>query len=121
MVKKVPIKNYRGFLKYLTKYLASTPIGVSRVTCVSYGYVNCYYQLYRSKQLEYECVEAKVFIVCMVQDILPKWFQLIRYYELQATASFNKLYEIIAKAVGDLVDGIINYVSWLKHSDFLEK
>ena len=57
----------------------------------------------------------------MVQDILPKGFQLIRYYELQVRASFKKWYEIIAKAAGDLVDGMINYVSLFKYSNFLEK
>ncbi|AQS36614.1 Putative transposase [Shewanella psychrophila] len=103
---KVPTKHYRGLLKYLTKYLATPPIGVSRITCVSDGYVS-YYQAY-NKQREYECVEAEVFIGRMVQHILPKGFQRIRYYGLQATASFKKWVEIIAKTAGDLVDGMIS-------------
>ena len=88
--KKVQGNNYRGLFKYLTKYLASLPIDVSRITCVSYGYVSCYYQSYRSKQLKYECFEEIVFILHMVQHFLPKVFQLIRYYKLQATKSFKK-------------------------------
>ncbi|MCL1127354.1 transposase [Shewanella surugensis] len=48
--KKVPTKNYRGLLKYLTKYLASPPIGVSRITSVSGGDVSYYYQSYSSKR-----------------------------------------------------------------------
>jgi hypothetical protein len=119
--KKVPTKHYRGLLKYLTKYLASPPIGVSRITRVSDGCVSYYYQSHRSKQREYECVEAEVFIGRMVQHILPKGFQRIRYYGLQATASFKKWYEIIAMAVGDLVDGMISYVSRLKYCDFFRE
>ncbi|WP_214657690.1 hypothetical protein, partial [Vibrio anguillarum] len=34
------------------------------------------------------------------------------------TASFKKWYEIIDKAAGDLVDGMIGYVSRLKYRDF---
>ncbi|NGZ65359.1 hypothetical protein G6Z96_20130 [Vibrio aestuarianus subsp. cardii] len=116
--KKVPTKHYRVLLKYLTKYLASPPIGVSRITRVADGYVSYYYQSHRSKQREYECVEAEVFIGRMVQHILPKGFQRIRYYGLQATASFKKWYEVIAKAAGDLVEGMISYVNRLKYSDF---
>ncbi|MCL1124326.1 transposase [Shewanella surugensis] len=52
--KKVPTKNYRGLLKYLTKYLASPPIGVSKITSVSGGHVSYYYQSYSSKRREYE-------------------------------------------------------------------
>ena len=69
--KKVPTNNYRGLLKYLTKYLASPPIGVSRITDVNDGYVSYYYQSHSSKQREYECVDAEVFIGRMVQHILP--------------------------------------------------
>ena len=54
----------------------------------------------------------------MVQHILPKEFQLIRYYELQDTASFKKWYDIIAEASGNLVDGMIRYINRLKYSDF---
>lgn len=119
--KKVPTKNYRGLLKYLTKYLASPPIGVSRITSVTDGHVSYYYQSHSSKRREYECVDPEVFIGRMVQHILPKGFQRIRYYGLQATASFKKWYEIIAKAAGDLVDGMISYVSRLKYRDFFRE
>ena len=53
-----------------------------------------------------------------MQHILPKGFQRIRYSGLQATASFKQRYEIIAKAVGDLVDAMISYVNRLKYCDF---
>ena len=46
----------------------------------------------------------------MAQHILPKIFQRIRYYVLQATAIFKKWYDIITKEAGDLVEGMISYV-----------
>ena len=49
-----------------------------------------------------------------MQHILPKGFQLISYYGLQATESFKKGYEIIDKEVGNLVDDMIIYVIRLK-------
>ena len=119
--KKVPTKNYNGLLKYLTKYLASPPIGISRITSVNGGKVSYHYQSHKSKQREYECVEAEVFIGRMVQHILPKGFQRIRYYGLQATASFKKWYEIIAKEAGDLVDGMISYINRLRYRDFFRE
>ena len=73
--KKVPTKHYKGFLWYLTKYLASPPIGVSRITAYDNGQVTYYYKSHRTKAIEYECVDVEAFIDRMVQHILPKGFQ----------------------------------------------
>ena len=80
-----------------------------------------YYQSHKSKRREFERVEAEVFIGRMVQHILPKGFQRIRYYGLQATASFKKWYEVIAKLTGDLVDSMMTYATRLKYSDFFSE
>ncbi|WP_376708509.1 transposase [Shewanella surugensis] len=61
-------KNYRGLLKYLTKYLASPPIGVSRITHVIGGHVDYYYQSHSSKRREYECID-----VFMWRCLLGAW------------------------------------------------
>jgi len=45
-------------------------------------------------------MEAQVFIGRMVQHILPRGFQRVRYYGLQAMTSFKKWFEVIAKAAG---------------------
>ena len=57
----------------------------------------------------------------MVQHILPKGFQRVRYYGLQATASFKKWYEEIARVAGDLVDAMVSYVNRLRYADFFEE
>ncbi|MEE8059515.1 MAG: transposase [Pseudomonadales bacterium] len=94
---RVPTKSYRGLIKYLTKYLSSPPIGVSRIVNYDGEEVKYYYQSHRTKTVAYETIDAQIFIGRMVQHILPKGFQRIRYYGLQATATFKKWYEVIAR------------------------
>ncbi len=119
--KKVPVKHYKSLIRYLTKYLASPPIGISRITAFAHGYVSYYYQSHKTKRREYVRVEAETFIGRMVQHILPKGFQRLRYYGLQATASFKKWYEIIAQVAGGLVDRMMTYVSRLRYSEFFNE
>ena len=119
--KKVPTKHYKGLLRYLTKYLASPPIGVSRITAYDNGQVTYDYKSHRTKAIQYECVDVEAFIGRMVQHILPKGFQRVRYYGSQATASFKKWYEVIARITGDLVDAMVSYVNRLRYADFFEE
>ncbi|MFT5756836.1 MAG: hypothetical protein ACI9LM_001561 [Alteromonadaceae bacterium] len=119
--KKVPTKHYKGLLRYLTKYLASPPIGISRITDYDNGQVTYYYKSHRTKGIEYEYVDVEVFIGRMVQHILPKGLQRVRYYGLQATAIFKKWYEVIARVAGDLVDAMVSYVNRLRYADFFEE
>ena len=121
MLIQVITKNYQGLLRYLTKYLASPPIGVSRITGYDNGQVTYYYKSHRTKGIEYEHVDVEVFIGRMVQHILSRGFQRIRYYGLQATASFKKWYEEIARIAGDLVDTMLSYVNRLRYADFFEE
>ena len=57
----------------------------------------------------------------MVQHILPKGFQRVRFYGLQATATFKKWYEVIARVAGDLVDAMVSYVKRIAYADFFEE
>nr|WP_127924182.1 MULTISPECIES: transposase [unclassified Pseudoalteromonas] len=68
--------------------------------------------------MQYECVDVEAFIGRMVQHILPKGFQRVRYYGLQATASFKKWYEVIARIAVDLVDAMVSNVNRLRYADF---
>ena len=119
---KVPsTSNYKGLVRYLTKYLASPPIGMSRITAYKQGQVSYYYQSHQTKRIEYECIDVEVFIGRMVQHILPKGFQRVRYYGLQATASFKKWYEVIARIAGDLVDAMVSYVNRVRYAELFEE
>ncbi len=118
---KVPTQSYRSLVKYLTKYLSSPPIGVSRIVSYDGQAVKYYYQSHRTKSRTYETIDAQVFIGRMVQHILPKGFQRVRYYGLQATATFKKWYEVIAQVTGDLVGTMVSYVKRVTYADFFEE
>ena len=89
----------RGLAAYLAKYVASPPIAVRRI--ISYdGQTVCYwYKDHKTKSEKSETVDALTFIGRMVQHIMPKWFQRVRYYGLQATKTFKKWAVVIRKAV----------------------
>lgn len=118
---KLPKGNYQGLIKYLTKYLSSPPIGLSRIQSYDDGQVKYYYQSHRTKGRVYETVDAQTFIGRMVQHILPRGFQRVRYYGLQATSSFKKWYEVVAKAAGDLVDAMVSYAKRINYAEFFEE
>jgi len=119
--KSVPTKSYKGLIRYLTKYLSSPPIGVSKIVDYDGENVRYYYQSHRTKGRAYETISVQAFIGRMVQHILPKGFQRVRYYGLQATATFKKWYEVIARVAGDLVDAMVSYVHRITYADFFEE
>jgi hypothetical protein len=119
--KGVPTRSYKGLIKYLTKYLSSPPIGVSKIVDYDGENVKYYYQSHRTKAVAYETIDVQKFIGRMIQHILPKGFQRVRYYGLQATSSFKKWYEVIARVAGDLVDAMVSYAKRLTYSELFEE
>jgi Putative transposase/Transposase zinc-binding domain len=115
---RVPTRNYKGLIRYLTKYLSAPPIGVSKIVDYDGENVKYYYQSHRTKSRAYETINVQTFIGRMVQHILPKGFQRVRYYGLHATATFKKWYEVIAGVAGDLVDAMVSYVNRITYIDF---
>ena len=85
----------KGLIRYLTKYLASPPICVSRIIGYENGRVKYYYKSHRTKAVEYECFDVERLSGRMVQHILPKGFQRVRYCGLQTTACFNRWYKLM--------------------------
>ena len=53
-----------------------------------------------------ETVDALTFVGRMVQHILPKGFQRVRYYGIQATKTFRKWAEVIRNGVRRLGRGV---------------
>lgn len=118
---KVPTKNYNQLIKYLTKYLSSPPIGISRITDFSDGGVEYYYKPHKTKKTEYEKIDVVKFIGRMVQHILPKGFKRVRYYGLQLPKTFKKWFETIARVAGDLVDATISFSKRVLYRVFFQR
>ncbi len=110
----------RGLAKYLAKYVASPPIAVRRILEYDGEKVKYWYQDHESNQRKVEEVDVKTFIGRMVQHIMPKWFQRVRYYGLEATKTYKKWSEIIKegiKKLGRLVKGAYQIVEGKKYRE----
>jgi len=91
-----------GLARYLVKYVVSPPMGLSRI--IKYdregGTVTYWYKDHLSQGKKTTVsVDRETFIGRMVQHILPKGFQRIRYYGLQATCKLKQVREQLAVAL----------------------
>lgn len=120
-VGEVPTGNTKGLIRYLTKYLSSPPIGVSRITNYADDIVSYYYKSHLTKCNEFEQVSVKVFLDRMIPHILPKYFQRVRYYGLQATAKSNFWREVISEIVGVVMESAKRIVKRISYADFFEE
>jgi Putative transposase/Transposase zinc-binding domain len=80
--------------RYLVKYVVSPPLGLSRIIAYDRecGSVSDWYRDHlKQGKKTVETVSRETFIGRMVQHILPKGFQRIRYYGLQATCTLKKV------------------------------
>ena len=109
-----------GLAKYLAKYVASPPIAVRRIIEYTGSHATYWYKDHKSKSKQVETVPVEVFIGRMVQHILPKGFQRVRYYGLQATKTFRKWVLIIEKgmrAIGRAVKGTYRIIGVKKYKE----
>ena len=117
---KVP-KDTRGLLKYLTAYLASPPIGLSRLDGYANGKVYYYYNSHETGNKELEVISPLLFLKRMMQHVMPKSFQKMRYFGLQATSTFKKYLSIITNVIGDLIDQVINGTRKIFYAEMFQK
>ena len=116
---KVP-EQCRGLAKYLAKYVASPPIAVSRIIRYTGEEVTYWYKDHETQNKEVVTVGVLTFIGRMVQHILPKGFQRIRYYGLQATKTFNKWIEVIKEGLrlaGRVIKGAYEVVAGKRYRE----
>ena len=88
--------------RYLAKYVVSPPMALSRIIAYdrARGTVTYWYRDHqRGGQRTEETVRRELFIGRMVQHILPKGFQRIRYYGLQATRILKQVRDRLMTAL----------------------
>jgi len=81
----------KGLAKYLAKYLVSPPISVSRITSYDGSSVSYKYKDHKTKKMEHLTVSVMTFIGRMVQHIMPKGFQRIRYYGFHSHVRYEAM------------------------------
>lgn len=85
----------QGLAQYLAKYLVSPPISIHRIQSYDGQTVRYWYRDHRTECIQRETLPADRFIGRMVQHILPKGFQRIRYYGLHANVRYAPLREAL--------------------------
>ncbi len=109
--------------RYIVKYVVSPPMALSRILHYdrARGEVTYWYRDHLSRGKKTEVVSRETFIGRMVQHILPKGFQRIRYYGLQATCLLKKVREQIAVAVRGAAQGALPVVASVKRLTYRER
>ena len=101
----------RQLTRYLVKYVVSPPVALSRIVAYdqAQGTVTYWYRdhLHQGHKMV-ESVSRETFIGRMVQHILPKGFQRIRYYGLQATCTLKKLRAQLMAVFGVAVQQVMD-------------
>jgi hypothetical protein len=89
----------QGLAQYLAKYVVSPPISVRRIEKYDDKSVSYWYRDHKTGQIEHQTLPAIQFIGQMVQHILPKGFQRIRYYGLHGNVRYQKIREHLAQII----------------------
>src|ERR671912_167638 len=111
---------YQSLATYLAKYVASPPISVRRIERYDGQHVTYHYRSHKTERVERETVAAQTFIGRMVQHVLPKGFQRVRYYGVQATKTFAKVKLLIQAAlakVKGIVQGAVQIIAPLSYRE----
>ena len=74
----------QGLAQYLAKYVVSPPISVRRIEQYDGAAVRYWYEDHQTQAIQHETLPVLRFIGRMVQHLLPKGFQRVRYYGLHS-------------------------------------
>ena len=89
----------KGLAEYLAKYVVSPPISVRRMEQYDGETVRYWYRDHKTERIEHETLPVLRFIGRMVQHILPKGFQRIRYYGLHGHVRYTKMRQRLAEVL----------------------
>jgi hypothetical protein len=83
----------KGLAEYLAKYVVSPPISIRRLEEYDGQQVRYWYEDHKTQAIEHVTLPVLRFIGRMVQHILPKGFQRIRYFGLHSHTRYQKIRE----------------------------
>ena len=108
----------KGLARYLAKYVVSPPIAVSRLIDYDGEEVEYWWRDHKTHKREEARIDVLTFIGRMVQHILPKWFQRIRYYGLHGTCKAKKIKAVLEKlllGLTDIIEGTYKVIAEKKN------
>ena len=86
----------KGLAEYLAKYVVSPPISVRRLEEYDGQQVSYWYEDHKTQAIQHATLPVLRFIGRMVQHILPKGFQRIRYFGLHSHPRYQAIREQLA-------------------------
>jgi hypothetical protein len=89
----------QGLAHYLAKYVVSPPISLRRIEQYDGQTVQYWYQDHQTEKIQHEVLPVLRFVGRMVQHILPKGFQRIRYYGLHGNVRYEKVRQHLAQVL----------------------
>ena len=81
----------QGLAHYLAKYVVSPPISVRRIEQYDGTTVRYWYEDHQTQAIQHETLPVLRFSGRMVQHILPRGFQRIRYYGLHSHIRYETI------------------------------
>lgn len=114
-------RNKSGLAKYLAKYIASPPISVRRIIEYNGKEVEYWYNDHETKKKKVERIDVITFIGRMIQHILPKGFQRVRYYGIQSIRTLKNWREKIKKYVKKLKSTINDVYEVVEKMNYRER
>jgi hypothetical protein len=96
----------QSMARYVAKYVVSPPISVRRIDRYDGERVTYHDRSHRTERVEHETVAVGTFIGRMVQHMVSKGFQRIRYSGVQATKTCAKVKGAIQAALAK-VEGVV--------------
>lgn len=86
----------KGLAEYLAKYVVSPPISLRRLEHYDGQQVTYWYEDHKTHAIVHQTLPALRFVGRMVQHVLPKGFQRIRYFGLHSNTRYQKMREQLA-------------------------
>jgi len=114
-------KGGKGLARYLAKYVVSPPISLKRIIKYDGKKVRYWYNDHATARRVVEEVDALTFIGRMVQHILPKGFQRIRYYGLHATSRAFRIREKLKDLLNDTSEPVAGTYRVTGYRDRIKK
>lgn len=114
-------KDTKGLAIYLAKYVVSPPIAIRRIISYDGERVRYWYKDHKTGKREEENIDVFEFIGRLVQHILPKGFQRIRYYGLHGTCNYQRVKEILSNIIKSIGRGIKDAYKIITRKSYRER